>query len=361
MTTSTTMNATWSDFLATQNAQWDEQGKITTFGHPDIEHFLIKNGPVLTDLSDQALLKVTGGDALEFLQGQLTSDLKKVSDNQAQFSAYCDPKGQVLANFLVFMYKGDIHLNFDGSLKETIHKRLQMFVLRSDVQIEDVSEQLIQVGFAGEFADLDVQRRLSTKVKDTFEAGLICKEGMEDTLVVKVPGPYHKYALFGPVEQMIEAWKNIRVNSDVTNRYDWDLLDIAAGVPRVTAATSGQFLAQFFNLDKFDAINFQKGCFPGQEVIARIHYRGKVTKRMLRIHLDENLALNPGDELILKDSNDKDHKLAVINAQADIFKGTLCLAVGTLKSLDSVEGTLRSPSGDQAIIEPLPYKITEED
>jgi folate-binding protein YgfZ len=361
MTTNNSLNSIWSEFLTSQNAQFDENGKICSFGHAELERFLIKNGPVVTSLTHQALIKVSGSEALTFLQAQLTSDVNTVTESQAQFSAYCDPQGQVLANFLIFKYKDDYYLNFDGSLAEAILKRLTMFVLRSDVKLTDVSNELIQVGFAGEFADLDVQRRLSTKIKEVFESGQVQLEGMQDIIVVKVPGPYHKYALFGPAEQMIEAWKKIRDNSDVTNNYDWNLLNIAAGVPEVTNATSGQFIAQFFNLDKFDAVNFKKGCFPGQEIIARIHYRGKVTKRMLRIHLNEVLALLPGETLILKDQNDKTHKFTVVNANPDVFNGTLCLAIGSLKPLESVEGDLFTESGEPAVIEPLPYSVTDEE
>ncbi|MDX1353266.1 MAG: folate-binding protein, partial [Thiomicrorhabdus sp.] len=172
MTAQTTLNPIWSDFLASQNAQFDNTGKISTFGHPELERFLIKNGPVVTSLTDQALIKVSGSDALTFLQAQLTSDINEVTDNKAQFSAYCDPQGQVLANFLVFKYNNDFYLNFDGSLRESILKRLTMFVLRSDVQLTEVSNELIHIGFAGEFGDLDIQRRLSTKVKEVFESGM---------------------------------------------------------------------------------------------------------------------------------------------------------------------------------------------
>lgn len=361
MATQATLDSVWVDFLNAQGAQFDDSNKISTFGQAELERFLIKHGPVVTSLTDQALLKVAGSEAQTFLQAQLTSDINEVTESKAQFSAYCDPKGNVLANFLVFIYQGDYYLNFDGSLSETILKRLQMFVLRSDVQITDVSNELIQVGFAGEFGDLDVQRRLSTKVKDVFESGMISVEGLENILVVKVPGPYHKYALFGPANEMIEAWNSIRNNADLTNNYDWKLLDIAAGVPNVTAATTGELTAQFFNLDKFDAINFKKGCFPGQEIIARIHYRGKVTKRMLRLHLDEVMDLNAGDTLTLKDNNDKNHKLTVVSSNPDIFNGTLCLAISTIKSLEAVEGDLTTESGQKASIEPLPYKLTDEE
>ena len=351
----------WTEFLTQQGAQFNDNHRITTFGHPEIERFLIKNGPVLTNLSHQALLKISGSEAFKFLQGQLTSDLNLVNDNHAQLSAYCEPKGNVLAVFLVFKIKDDFYLSFDDSLKEPIQKRLQMFVMRADVTITDISQEMIHIGFAGEFGDLDIQRRLSTKIKEVYETGTVEAPGMEEICVVKVPGPYHKYDLFGPVAQIKQAWLNLRDNSDVTNTQDWNLLNITAGVPEITAANSGQFIGQFINLDKLNAINFQKGCFPGQEIIARVHYRGKVTKRMFRVRIEARLELASGDDLILLDGKGKKHTLSVINANPDVYNThTLCLAVGTLKSLDAVEGDLMTESGKPAILEPLPYTITDE-
>lgn len=351
----------WQDFLKEKGAQFTEDGKISTFGQPEIERYLIKHGPVVTDLSHQALLKISGSDAFDFLQGQLTSDLSKVNAHQAQLSSYCDPKGNVLAIFLVFKHEDHFFLSFDGSLKEPIQKRLSMFVLRSDVQIADASGELIHLGYGGEFGDLDIQRRLSTKVKNIYETGLIEAEGMEGVCVIKVPGPYHKYDLFGPSDKMQRVWEKLRDNCDATNSFDWNLLNIAAGIPEMTAANSGTLLAQFFNLDKLDAINFQKGCFPGQEIIARIHYRGKVAKRMLRIRLQETQELAPGDTLKLKDSQGKNHSFTVVNANPDVLSGTLCLAIGSLKPLESVEGNLATENGQEVLFEPLPYPITDED
>ncbi|WP_373018827.1 folate-binding protein YgfZ [Thiomicrorhabdus sp.] len=355
------LDPVWQNFMVEQGAQFAEKGTIKTFGHADLERYLIKHGPVVTSLAHQALLKVSGSDANTFLQGQLTSDINDVSANKAQLSSYCDPKGNVLAIFLIFKYQGDFYLSFDGSLKETIQKRLSMFVLRSDVQITNAGQELIHIGFGGEFGDLDIQRRLETKVKAVYESGHVEAEGMEDVFVVKVPGPYHKYDLFGPVEQIKQAWLKLRDNSDLTNTQDWNLLNIAAGIPEITAANAGTFTAQFLNLDKLEAINFKKGCFPGQEIIARIHYRGKVTKRMLRIRLEETVDLAPGDTLTLHDNSGKNHNLEVINSNPDILGGTRCLAVGTLKSLGNVEGNLMSESGQLATIEPLPYSITDDE
>ena len=354
--------AAWQNFLQQQGAQWDDNGLISTFGQAELERFLIKHGPVVTSLTHQALIKVTGSDAQSFLQGQLSSDITQVSDTQAQMSSYCDPKGNVLAVFIVFKYQGDFYLSFDASLAQSIEKRLQMFIMRSDVQLEDMRGTFAQVGFAGEFGDLDIQRRLNTKVKEVWEVGMVQQDEMQDIAVIKVPGPYHKYFLMGPAEQMIEAWTQLRANSDVTNNYDWQLLDIAAGVPQVNAQTSGEFTAQFLNLDKFEAINFKKGCFPGQEIIARLHYRGKVTKRMLRLRLAGESTLQSGDTLEAQDSNGKTHRFSVINQRPDIMgSGSLCLAIATIKSLEAVKGSLKDTQGNAIEIEPLPYRINDDE
>jgi folate-binding protein YgfZ len=354
-------NQKWEQFLSSQGAQRNELDLITTFGQPELERYLIKNGPVVTDLSHMALIKVSGADAKEFLQGQLSSDINEVTENKAQMSAYCDPQGNALAIFNVFKYIDNYYLAFENTLLEVVTKRLNMFILRSDVTLTIMNQDLVQIGFAGEFGDLDIQRRLNTKVKEIWETGNVQQESLEDVLVIKVPGPYHKYYIVGPCDQMIEVWKQIRINSDVTNYYDWQLLDIAAGVPSLNQYSSGQYTAQFLNLDKFNAINFKKGCFPGQEIIARLHYRGKVAKRMVRLRLESEKLLEIATSFYATDEAGTKIKFDMIAQQADIFGGSLALAITTLKPLEKLMGELSDESGQKITIEPLPYRITEEE
>ncbi len=355
----TNLDPQWFNFLKSQNAEFDSTGQITTFGHAELERFLIKNGPVLTSLTHQSLIKVSGSDALTFLQGQLATNIEHINESTAQFSSYCDPKGQVLAVFVIFKYQESFYLNFNQTLKESILKRLSMFIMRSDVQLTDVSDSMIHIGFAGEFADLELQRSLNTKIKNEYETQHIDLDGMRDICAIKVPGPYHKYDFFGPSDQMRKVWTILKNNAEVTNSYDWNLLNIAAGIPDVNTQTRAQFLAQFLNLDKLHAIDFKKGCFPGQEMIARVHYRGKVTKRMFRIRCEALQELKPGKILFLTDQEGKSHKLTIILTNPGIHEGTLCLAVGTLKSLSTIEGGLTTESGHPAFIEPLPYSILD--
>lgn len=354
------MNPNWQDFLRNQGAVFLEDGRIQTFGHSEVERFLVKNGPILSNQSHQALLQVSGEDAFDFLQGQLTNDLTEVTAEQAQLSAYCDPQGQVLALFTVFLWQGDYFLSFDGSLKESIQKRLQMFIMRSKVTLADRSEDLVQLGFAGDFADVDVQRQLLVKVKEVYQVVEINHDEIQNSIAIKQPGPYHKFLIIGPAEGMQTAWTHLRTNCDAVNNLDWQLMQVVNGMPEITAATSGQWIAQFLNLDKLGAINFKKGCFPGQEVIARMHYRGKATKRMLRLHFANTVELAAGNEFKLQDEVGKSYKFNTILASHDSLNGSVALAITTLKSLQSAQGRLINEQGVTVEIEPLPYDLSED-
>ncbi|PLA74978.1 folate-binding protein [Hydrogenovibrio sp. SC-1] len=355
------MNADWKSFLTELGAQFNDQNEITTFGQPDIERFMIKNGPVIASLAHQALIKVSGQDAFTFLQGQLSNDLSQVTDHQAQLTSYCEPQGKVLATLTIFKQNDNFYLTFDGSLAETIFKRLNMFKMRSDVSLENLSDEWVQMAYAGEFADLDVQRLLSTKIKNTYEVQPLESADLSNITAVKIPGPYHCYQFFGPVEQCKLLWQQLKNNGEYTNNQDWKLTQIVSGQPQVNHATSNEFIAQFLNLDKLNAISFKKGCFPGQETIAKMHYRGKVTKRMLRLRFEESVALESGESFKLIDEADRNYKFTTILSAEDIMKGSICLAVTTLKPLETAQGQLKTESGIEANLEPLPYPITDEE
>lgn len=354
------MNSEWKTFLQEQGASFDETGVIQNFGNPELEHFLVKHGPILSDLSHQALIKVSGEEAATFLQGQFSNDLNEVTDTNGQLTAYCEPQGKVLALMTVFKQDDAFYLSFDGSLKDTILKRLTMFKLRSKVELEDVSDQMIHIGYAGEFADLDLQRALSTKIKDLYQVERVSKEGLEGVIGIKIPGPYHRYSLFGNIETIKQVWGTLKGNSECVGKPDWSLLNIVSGQPEVNANTTDTFIAQFLNLDKLEAINFKKGCFPGQEIIARMHYRGKATKRMVRLHIAQEIALTSGEELVLQDNAERSYKFNLVSVGQDIYEGSIALAVTTLKPLESVQGNLTTEEGAIANIEPMPYDLAED-
>jgi len=206
------------------------------------------------------LIKVTGSDAVSFLQGQLTNDLEQ-ANNQWQLSAYCNPKGRSLAVFLVWRIENDVYLISDKSLSDTITKRLRMYVLRSDVEITQVQEaQCIASKREGENLD---NAHGELEISDARTS-----LGFTNSWL-------HIYFRDIPESKPGNKWKRSL---------------IIAGIPQVNAKTTELFVPQMINLDLLAGINFKKGCYTGQEIVARMHYLGKLKQRMFLLHLKDGAS-----------------------------------------------------------------------
>lgn len=351
------MNTQWKDFLQSEGAEFASQHHITTFGHPEIEQHLMKDGPIVSPFVHQSIILVQGEDATSFLQGQLTNDIQLVNGQQGQIAAWCDPKGQVVALFRIFAWDDGYLLLCHASLAEVLVKRLKMFVMRSKVQVT-LSEDLVAFGYGGFFAEQAVQRYLDlSEFNGIYSVQSATTPDYQGVKVMEIPGPYKTYILVGEVAPMQEAWQALRHDSEAVGTANWQLLDIVMGIPQITAATSGQFLAQFLNLDRLDAINFKKGCYTGQEMIAKTHYRGEAQKRLYRMHLRSETLPSPGEEIHLSDSEGGNTKAQVISAEKDVIGGILALMVISNKAIEKSNGRFKTQQGDGVFMEPLPYKL----
>ncbi|MDC3360148.1 folate-binding protein YgfZ [Candidatus Thioglobus sp.] len=209
-------------------------------------------------LKDRALLKISGSDAEAFLQAQLSNDINKLDAFSVQLNAYCQHQGKILALFWVMRYEDSFFLSFPSDLLEVIKTRLQMFVIMSDVSIEDATKNYIQVGSIGEIHQnaLVINEKLSLIITDKKE---ISKFNME----------------------LIDLWDKACIDS---------LL------PEIYSVTSEKLVPQMLNLDIDEfGVNFSKGCYPGQEVVARLHYLGSAKRRLFAFELDSDV--NVGDSL----------------------------------------------------------------
>ena len=209
-------------------------------------------------LKNRALLRVSGSDSETFLQGQLSNDINKLDASSVQLSAYCQHQGKILALFWVTKNEDSFFLSFPSDLIETIKSRLQMFVIMSDVVIEDITKDYIQVGSIGEVHQeaLAINDKLSLILADKKD---INKFNME----------------------LIEHWNKACIDSSL---------------PEIFTATSEKLVPQMLNLDINEfGVNFSKGCYPGQEVVARLHYLGSAKRRLFAFELDSDA--NVGDSL----------------------------------------------------------------
>jgi tRNA-modifying protein YgfZ len=219
-------------------------------------------------LSRYGLLSVQGADAREFLHAQLTNDIRNLPPDHAALAGWCSAKGRLLATFLVIPAPQGFLLQLARDLAPTVAKRLSMFILRSKVKIADVSDAWVQSGFWN--ADRD-----PSKVEWKDEAG-------------SVPMGERRFLRLEPAASASAECKG--------DEDTWTLQEIRAGRPLITAATQDQFVPQMVNLETLGGVDFQKGCYPGQEIVARAQYRGQVKRRMVRLPAPQGERLRPGQQ-----------------------------------------------------------------
>jgi folate-binding protein YgfZ len=186
---------------------------------------------------------------------------------------YCSPKGRLLATLLIWKSNDGVMLVMPRELLPGIQKRLQMFVLRSKVTIADVSEQIVLIGAAAPDAqDIGFSDALGLNAVWPSAAGL------------------QRALWMGPVESAMRLWKTLSEKLSPMNASHWRWLDIRAGLPMVVEATREQFVPQMVNFDLIGGVNFRKGCYPGQEIVARSQYLGKLKRRMLLASTQTDIA-----------------------------------------------------------------------
>ena len=236
------------------------------------------------NLSKRGLIKVSGADAEEFLQNQFSNDIKKLDNYNLQINAYCQHQGKIIALFWVIRTDKSFLLSFPIDLLEKVASRLQMFVIMSDVLIEDVSEELSQIGLIDE------------KVKGSY----LINERM--SLLIN-----------SSKDQIVK-------NSTIDD--EWTKVSIDSQLPEVFFSTSEKFVPQMLNLDINEiGVNFSKGCYPGQEVVARLHYLGEAKRRLFAFHCDSEVQI--GDNLYCASSK-------AAKERGDRYKGS-GLVVNTVK------------------------------
>jgi folate-binding protein YgfZ len=216
-------------------------------------------------LSRYGLLSVSGEDAREFLHAQLTNDVRNLPAERAVLAGWCSAKGRLLASFLVIPAPRGFLLQLARDLAAPVAKRLGMYVLRSKVKVLDESEAWTQLGLWGD--DLPVRD--------------VAWEG--DVGTVRVAD-----------RRFLRLTKTTAVEA-TADEDEWTLQEIRAGRPFISAATQDQFVPQMVNFERLGGIDFQKGCYPGQEIVARAQYRGEVKRRMVRLQAPPGSALRPGD------------------------------------------------------------------
>lgn len=274
-------NNRWKEFLIEQGAATDDDG-VRHFAEADqhVQSRLAAEGDILADLSHLGLIRVDGPDAAAFLQGQLSNDIRQVDADHGQLSAYCLPNGRMLALFRVFLRAGAYYLQLPSTIQPATLTRLKMFVLRAKVALASADRELIRLGLSGPNALHLLRATGMTPPARTDEAAE--QDGMT---LLRLPGRHPRFEIIAGLEAGQRLWTTFAGQAVAVGASAWSWLDIAAGIPTLQPGAIDEFIPQMVNLDLLGGVSFQKGCYPGQEIVARVHHLGRVKQRLFLGHV----------------------------------------------------------------------------
>jgi folate-binding protein YgfZ len=340
---------------------------LTSLGarfHPDHATQAEDFGRILTpaDLADGFVAPVTslgliaaaGTDAASFLHNQLTNDVEHLGQNEARLAGYCTPKGRLQATFLMWKTLEDIYLALPRAIQPPLQKRLTMFVLRAKAKLRDATDEaaLGAVLAVGGAKAADALARHAGSLPDAVWGKLDAAAGA----VIRLPDAFGqpRFLWLTAPETAIAALPQLRETLALGGEQAWQLSNIHAGVPQVTQPTQEQFVPQMINFELIGGVNFKKGCYPGQEIVARSQYLGKLKRRMALATLPD-AAARAGDEVFAADDPSQPAGM-IVNAAANGAGGADVLVEIKLAALEH-EVRHGGPGGAKLAFLPLPYSL----
>ncbi len=337
----------WQAYLQQAGAQF-EGDVVSHFGEPDSERQTAHEGDILADLSYLSVIKISGNDAEQFLQGQFTNDVTQVNANQSQLSAWCSPKGRILVTFLLLKRDNAYYLVLPQDSVATTLKRLQLYVLRANVQLEVANQQLVRLGIAGNKSTQLLNDYYNGELPSSINTSLT----IEQTTIIRIPGTQPRYFLLTATPQPI--WHSLAQQIRPVGAAIWQWLDIQAGLPQIGAATSDEFVPQMVNYPVIGGVSFKKGCYTGQEVVARMQYLGSLKRRMYLAKITTTTLPQPGDTLYLANEQNVGK---IVNAQWDSPNSVLVLAVIQITHAQQDDIHWQTPQGEILQLLDLPYSL----
>ncbi len=267
------MNSIWKNFLQSNNASFISDTAI---------HFATPNSDKqIYPIAHLGVLTVSGKDADTFLQGQITCNVHDITATQSNLGAICNPKGRVITTFLLVKANDGFLLVMPKELLQTVKDRLQKYVLRSAVKLVDSSDSLCLLGLT-----------------QTSDLAFLASYQQDTVTHIHFN---HRCLLIAEVDKAMVIWTDaVAQGFQASDSENWINLDILAGIPWLSTATSEEFIPQMLNLDKLGGISLTKGCYTGQEIVARTHYLGKAKRALF---VAECQAVNPKANASIIDVN----------------------------------------------------------
>lgn len=282
----------------------------------------------IAPISQQTLIQCQGLDAAKFLQGQLTCDVQSITPEQSQFAAHCTPKGRALSSFRLAKLDDETFLmGCHHSVKDIIEKQLGKYIVFSKATLSQPSNDWVCIAVEGSEAKTHLsQLGFNPDQQTSLHNSALC---------IKLGDSPSCYEIWSPALQAISLWDELAKQAKLGSSSHWDLCLIEAGIAQIRVDTSDAFVPQMLNFDAIEAISFTKGCYTGQEIIARAKYRGQVKRRMIRARVENQgdcaAIARIGDSVLL---DEKEVGSVVLSAQESSSTYQI-LAVVKNSALDS--------------------------
>jgi len=315
----------------------------------DVPPFLADRDAVVADASALAAIAIDGPDAATFLQGQLSNDIDALAPGQGQWTTYNSPKGRMLATLFLFRSPeaGEYTALLARDLAEAVRKRLAMFVLRAKVTLHAADGDDVFLGVGGPSAQDAIEEAFGRAPP----AGSAARYG--SAVVVQLPDG--RFVVTAPHADATAVFDALARRATPAGAAVWAWLGVRAGVPMITAATQDQFVAQAANWDALGGLDFRKGCYTGQEIVARTQHLGRLKERLYAFRTDVDPP-PPGTRLYSRVFGEQASG-TVVNSAPDAGGGARFLAVAQIAAADSGSMNVGSPDGPPAQREPLPYEL----
>ena len=301
---------------------------------------------------DLGLILVTGEDAREFLQNQLSNDIDKIDETRSQLSSYSTPKGRMLGVFRVLQISNGYLLITTQSMVMPLLERLYHFFVKARVSMADASDY---------FARFAIQTDLDAVITHPLLAPAPDSTFQNDSVVsVQLPplAAQRRYlVLCLSADEAIELWQEFAKRLEVASYAAWHLADIKSGLPAVYPATAEEFVLQMANLNALNGVSFKKGCYPGQEIVARMQYLGKLKRRMFLAELESEQLPQPGDPLVVTGKQEADGSGMVVDAAVDADGLVHCLYIAQIARAESGDLSLLNQPQTSIKNVDLPYSL----
>jgi len=334
------MNAQWKEFLIEAGARLQEC-VVMDFGNPAQECAAVVNTNVMTDLSHEGLIGVEGADTIAFLQGQFTCDIHEVGTNMSRLGAWCNPKGRVRVNFRVFQRAEGFYLALPAECVENTCQQLRKYILRSKVTLRNASGEWIRIGCSGPAIEEELRQVFLTLPSEPDQ---VIQEGT--TTVIRLRGSFPRFEILGDSDTLTKVWNILKKANTVSiGASAWSTLEVLSGVPVITQVTTEAFVPHMLNLPEIGAVSFRKGCYTGQEIVARTQYLGKSKRRLYLAWIPPQESPRPGDPLWTPAEGEEQNPGQIVNVAPAPEGGFLVLAVIAVADAQQGEIHLRDQNG----------------